>query len=232
MATATLLREDLRVRDAVMRQLEWDPEIEAGEIGVTAHDGAVTLTGFIDTYSGKLAAERCAKRVRGVRAVANDIAVRLKLPRTDTDIARDAAFALQLRDAVPRTVQATVHNGHITLTGTVEWMFQKLQAEKLVRHIPGVVGVFNHIEVLPRAAGRDIQKRIVHALHLSADLNAKQIDVKVDGDVVTLTGTVGSWLQHDAAERAAGSAPGIRQVMNRLMIVPAFVLDEVPDAQC
>lgn len=232
MATATLVSDDLRLRNAVTHQLEWDPEVDASEIGVAARNGAVTLTGYIGTYSGKLAAERCAKSVRGVRAVANDIAVRLKLPRTDTDIARDAAFALNLRDAVPRAVQAAVHNGHITLTGSVDWMFQKTQAEKLVRHIPGVVGVVNHIEVMATAAGRDIEKRIVRALHLSADVNAKQIEVTVDGDIVTLTGTVGSWLQREAAERAAGSAPGITHVDNRIVIVPAFVVDEVPDDQC
>jgi osmotically-inducible protein OsmY len=232
MATATLVSEDLRLRNAVMHQLEWDPEVDASEIGVAARNGAVTLTGFIGTYGGKLGAERCAKHVRGVRAVANDIAVRLKLPRTDAEIARDAAFALNLRDSVPRAVKAIVHNGHITLTGPVDWMFQKTQAEKLVRHIPGVVGIMNHIEVMPRAADHDIQKRIVHALHLSADVNAKQIEVNVDGDIVRLTGTVGSWLQREAAERAAGSAPGIRLVDNRIMIVPTFVLEEVPDEQC
>lgn len=232
MTTAALVGEDLRLRNAVMRQLEWDPEVDASEIGVTARDDAVTLTGYVGSYGEKLAAERCAKRVRGVRAVANDIAVRLKLPKTDAEIARDAAFALNLRDSVPRTVKATVHNGHITLTGKVDWMFQRDQAEKLVRHIPGVVGVVNHIEVMPKAAGRDIQKRIVHALHRSADINAKQIDVKVDGDIVRLTGTVGSWLQREAAESAAGSAPGISHVDNRITIVPTFVLDDTPDEQC
>ena len=232
MTTATLVSEDLRVRNAVMRQLEWDPEVDASEIGVAAQKGAVTLTGYVSSYGAKLAAERCAKRVRGVRAVANDIAVRLKLPRTDAELARDAAFALNLRDSVPRTVKAAVHNGHLTLTGDVDWMFQKTQAEKLVRYIPGVVGVMNYIVVKPKAGGRDIQKRIVHALHRSADVNAKQIEVKVDGDIVRLTGTVGSWLQREAAERAAGSAPGITHVDNRITIVPTFVLDEVPDEQC
>jgi osmotically-inducible protein OsmY len=232
MATATLVSDDLRVRNAVMRQLEWDPEVDASEIGVAARNGAVTLTGYISSYGGKLAAERCAKRVRGVRAVANDIAVRLKLPRTDADIAGDAAFALNLRESVPRSVKAAVHSGHITLTGAVDWMFQKTQAENLVRHIPGVVGVMNHIEVVPKLGVHDIQKRIVHALHRSADVNAKQVEVKVDGDVVTLSGTVGSWLQREAAERAAGSAPGIRHVDNRITIVPTFALDEVPDDQC
>jgi len=232
MTTATLVGDDLRVRNAVMRQLEWDPEVDASEIGVTARDGAVTLTGFIDNYAGKLAAERCAKRVRGVRAVANDLGVRLKLPRTDADVAHDAAFALNLRASVPRTVKVIVHNGHVTLTGPVDWMFQKTQAEKLVHHIPGVVGVFNHIDVMPRAGVRDIRKRIVQALHRSADVNARQVEVKVDGDVATLTGTVGSWLQREAAERAAGSAPGITCVDNRITIVPTFVLEDMPEEAC
>jgi osmotically-inducible protein OsmY len=229
MKTATLVSDDIRVRNAVMRQLEWDPEVDASAIGVTASEGAVTLTGFIDSYGGKLAAERCAKQVRGVRAVANDIAVRLKLPRTDADLARDAAFALNLRASVPRTVKAIVHQGHVTLTGPVDWMFQKSQAENLVRHIPGVVGVFNHIEVVPMAGARDIRKRIVHALHRSADVNARQVEVNVEGDVATLGGTVGSWLQREAAERAAGSAPGITRVDNRITIVPTFVLEEIPE---
>jgi len=232
MTTATLVSDDLRVRNAVMRQLEWDPEVNASEIGVTAREGAVTLTGFIDSYAGKLAAERCAKRVRGVRAVANDIAVRLKLPRTDADIARDAAFALNLRESVPRTVKAIVHNGHVTLTGPVDWMFQKTQAEQLVRHIPSVVGVLNHIEVMPMAGARDIRKRIVQALHRSADVNARQVEVTVKGDVATLKGTVGSWLQREAAERAAGNAPGVTRVDNRITIVPTFVLEDTPDEEC
>jgi osmotically-inducible protein OsmY len=231
MTTATLVSDDLRVRNAVMRQLEWDPEVDASEVGVTAREGAVTLTGFIDSYGGKLAAERCAKRVRGVRAVANDIAVRLKLPRTDADLAHDAAFALNLRASVPRTVKAIVHQGHVTLTGPVDWMFQKSQAEKLVRHIPGVVGVFNHIEVTPRAGARDIRRRIVQALHRSADVNARQVEVNVEDDVATLTGTVGSWLQREAAERAAGSAPGITRVDNHITIVPTFVLEDMPEEE-
>ena len=232
MTVATLVSDDRRVRSAVMRQLEWDPEVDASEIGVAARDGAVTLTGFIDSYSGKLAAERCAKHVRGVRAVANDLQVRLRFPRNDADLARDAAFALNLRSSVPKGVKALVHNGHVTLTGPVDWMFQKTQAEKLVRHIPGVARVINHIEVLPRSGVRDIQKRIVQALHRSADVNARQVEVQIDGDIAILTGVVGSWLQREAAERAAGSAPGVTQVDNRITIVPTFVLDEVPDEQC
>lgn len=116
MTTASLSNTDVRVREAVMRQLEWDPEVEAAAIGVAAKDGAVTLTGYINSYSGKLAAERAAKRVRGVRAVANDIEVRLKLGRVDSDIAGDMVHALKLRSTIPEDVQAVVHNGHVTLT--------------------------------------------------------------------------------------------------------------------
>src|SRR5512138_2815422 len=121
MSTATLSDADVRVRDSVMRQLEWDPQVEASAVGVAAKDGAVTLTGFIDSYAGKLAAERAAKRVRGVRAVADDLQVRLKIARADDEIAADAARALRLRSTLPESVQAAVHNGHVTLTGSVPW---------------------------------------------------------------------------------------------------------------
>src|SRR5690242_8438161 len=139
MALETITGLDLRVRDHVMQQLEEDPRVNAEAIGVTAADGAVTLTGFIDSYEGKLAAERAAKRVRGVRAVANDIQVKLRLPRTDADIAHDAARALRLRASLPEHVQAAVHDGHITLTGRVSWCFQRDVAEEAVRSLAGVV---------------------------------------------------------------------------------------------
>ena len=125
MTTANLTTTDIRLRDAVMRQLAWDPEVDASAVGVSATKGTVTLTGYIDTYAGKLAAERAAKRVVGVRAVANDIDVRLRLERTDTDIAQDAARALRLLSALPEGVQAAVHNGRVTLTGTCNGCFRR-----------------------------------------------------------------------------------------------------------
>jgi osmotically-inducible protein OsmY len=220
MTTANLTGSDVRLRDAVIRQLDWDPEVDDSAIGVSAHDGVVTLTGFIDSYAGKLAAERVAKRVRGVHAVANDIVVRLKVGRTDADIAADAAQALRLRSTIPENLQTTVHNGRVTLTGTVEWLVQKDLAESAVRHIPGVVGVLNRIEVAPKTIQRDVRRRIVHALHRNADLDAGHINVNTADDVVTLTGQVASWFQRDTAERAAASAPGIRHVENRIVVVP------------
>lgn len=220
MSTATLTDKDTRVRDAVLQQLEWDPAVDASGIGVTAHGGAVTLTGSINTYAGKLAAERAAKRVYGVRAVANDLDVRLVAGRTDADIAADAATMLKLHNEVPDSVQATVHHGHLTLTGTVDWHYQRLQAEKAVRYIRGVRQVANRITVVPRAAGRDMRKRIAQALYRNATLDAKHIDVTVTGSVAHLKGTATSWGQRDAAERAAYDAPGITVVDNQIVVDP------------
>jgi osmotically-inducible protein OsmY len=216
-----LTKNDVRVRDAVMRLLEWDPEVDASAVGVAAKDGAVTLTGFIDTYAGKLAAERAAKRVAGVRAVANDIDVRLKLDRTDPDIALDVTHAMKLRSNVPDGVQVVVHNGRVTLTGNVGWLHQKEAAERAVRLIRGVRGVFNHITVTPTTSVRDVRGRIVKALHHAADVDAHRVTVEVAGHTATLSGTVGTWLQREAAERAAASAPGIAHVANLITIQPS-----------
>lgn len=220
MSTANLTEMDVRVRDSVMRQLDWDPGVDASAIGVVASEGVVTLTGYIGTYAGKLAAERAAKRVRGVRGVANELEVQPSLERTDTDIAMDAIRAIEMRSTIPGTVQASVHHGHVTLTGKVPWLLQKSEAESAVRHIRGIRGVFNHIEVVPRAVERDVRHRIVEALHRNADLDARHLTVTASGDTVTLGGTVGTWLQRDAAERAASSAPGIRVVVNEVVVVP------------
>jgi osmotically-inducible protein OsmY len=221
MTTKTLTDADIRVREEVRGQLDWDPDVDNSAIGVVAKNRVVTLTGFIDSYAGKLAAERAAKRVRGVRAVANDIKVRLKLACTDADIARDAARALELRIGVPESVQAVVHDGYVTLTGKVSWIAQRRNAEKAVTHIRGVRGVFNHIEITPVRTNKDVRRRIVEALHRQADVNARHISVGVEGDTVVLTGTVSAWTERDAAEHAAAGAPGIRSVDNRIVVEPA-----------
>jgi osmotically-inducible protein OsmY len=220
MTTASITGTDIRVRGAVVRQLDWDPEVNASAIGVSAGDGVVTLTGFVDSYAEKLAAERVAKLVRGVRGVANDIIVRQMVGRTDADIAHDAVVCLKTRPDLGEVVQVAVHHGHLTLTGTVEWLLQKEAAEHAVKHVRGLLGIFNHIAVKPRAVQRDVQRRIVAALHHHADLDARQITVTVRDDTVTLTGTTGTWMQRDEAERAAGSAPGIARVDNQLVVVP------------
>ena len=219
MSTATLTDKDLRIRADVMHQLDWDPAVDASAIGVSARDGAVTLTGTITTYAGKLAAERAAKRVTGVRAVANDLEV-FPIGRTDADIAADAATMLRVHAEVPATVQAAVHHGHVTLTGNVDWHYQRLQAEKAVRHIRGVRQVIDHVALVPKAAGKDMHRRIAQALYRNASLDAKHIQVSVTGSVAHLRGTATSWLQRQAAERAAYDAPGITLVDNQIIVDP------------
>jgi osmotically-inducible protein OsmY len=232
MATASITGTDIRVRGAVVRQLDWDPEVDASAIGVSAGDAVVTLTGFVNSYAEKLAAERVAKQVRGVRGVANDIVVRQMVDRSDADIAHDAVACLAHRPDLVDTVQVAVHHGHVTLTGEVAWLLQKEAAEHAVKHVRGLLGVFNHITVKPGSTQRDVRRRIVTALHHNADLDARHISVGVHDNTVTLTGTVGTWMQRDAAERAAGNAPGVVQVDNQLVVVPAEPHDEVPDEMC
>ena len=235
MTIASLTQADLRLRDAVVTQLEWDSQVDASGIGVTAKNGVVTLTGAIDSYAGKLAAERAAKRVRGVRAVADDIQVRLRLERTDTEIADDAARALNLRATLPDAVQAVVHGGHVTLTGTVQTLFQSAVAEKAVRHIRGIKGVVNRITVAPSASGRDVKRDIVRALHRDAEVNARGIQVLVSGDKVTLAGEVRSWHERESAERAAMHATGITQVDNHITVAwpqEELVEEGAEDAIC
>ncbi len=154
MSTATLTEMDLRARDAVVRQLDCDPDVDGSAIGVAVQRGVVTLTGFVDTCTGKLAAERAAKRVQGVRAVANDLQVRPAIERSDADLARDVARALEMRVGVPESVQAAVHHGYVTLTGTVSWIAQRKNAEKALRHLKGVRGIFNHVDVTPESHAR------------------------------------------------------------------------------
>jgi osmotically-inducible protein OsmY len=216
MAIGTLSQLDLRIRDAVSKELAWDSEVDATAIGVTARDGAVTLTGFIDSYAGKLAAERAAKRVRGVKAVANDVQVRVRLDRTDEDIARDAAWALEFRGTELDHVQATVHQGLLTLTGSVPSMFKRSVAENAVKHIKGARHVINRVEVVPTASQEDVQQEITRALHRRADVDARGIEVFVTGNRVRLTGTVNSWSERVAVEEAASHAPGVASVENDL----------------
>jgi osmotically-inducible protein OsmY len=229
MSLTTLVETDVRLRDTVIRHLDWDPEVDASSLGASATDGIVTLTGFIDTYAGKLAAERTVKRIRGVLAVANDIVVRLKVPRTDQDIARDAAQALANPQSLADTVQAAVHQGHITLTGKVQWLFERELAARLVQHVRGVVGVHNHITVAPRATTREIKKRIVQALHQHADVDARQIEVTVHDHTVTLVGTCDSWTEREAAEQAAAKAPGVTQVNNYVTVTSVLAPEPVDE---
>jgi osmotically-inducible protein OsmY len=151
MTSASLTQTNMRLREAVFRRLAADPKLDAAAIGIAASGGMITLTGFVDSYTGKLEAERVAKQVRGVRAVMNDLVVRLAVDRPDAEIACDVARALQSRPSTADNVQAVVRNGRVTLSGTVQWFFQRAQAEHSVKQVRGVVVVINRIAVGPAA---------------------------------------------------------------------------------
>jgi osmotically-inducible protein OsmY len=220
---------DDQIRREVEDELRYDPSLAEDDIAVSVRDGVVTLAGRVKSYLDKWRAERSASRVRGVRAIANDLDVRLSSTSTrqDTDIARAAADALDWNIAVPKgRIKVRVENGWVTLEGDVDWNFQKEAAERAVRSIMGVKGVTSLITVHVRPAPSDVKKKITDALERGAEFDAERITVEVDGNKAILRGTVRSFAERRDAERAALNAPGITEVENRLVVdpnVPALV---------
>jgi osmotically-inducible protein OsmY len=214
---------DRDLQQHVENALDWEPSIESSEIAVSAANGIVTLRGDVHSYAEKSAAERVALRVYGVKAVANDINVRLisRYERTDTEIAHAAVSAFRWNTTVPADkVHVTVGNGWITLTGMVNWQYQRSAAEQAVRDLTGVRGVTNNITLAPHVQPADVQAKIEAAFKRSAEIDARRVNVvAIDGKII-LSGNVRSWAERQEAERAAWAAPGVTQVEDRITVVP------------
>jgi osmotically-inducible protein OsmY len=217
------MRSDSEIERDVKEELEWNPDLDATNIAVSVKDGVVALTGFVRSYTDKYEAEQAAKRVLGVRAVANDLEVRMPSvdERPDPDIARDAVAALKAQLPISSEhIKAVVKNGWITLEGEVEWQYQKSTAENAVRRLKGVRGVINNIAVKPHAEPTEIKRKIQDAFKRNAELDAARITVETHGGEVVLKGTVRSWIEREEAERVAWSAPGVTRVVDEIVVNP------------
>ena len=216
------MKTDSQLQRNVLDQLTWEPSIREAEIGAAVKEGVVTLSGYVDTFAEKWATTRAVERLNGVKAVADNLEVKLPSShvRSDTDIAHAAVRALEWDVQVPHDkIKMTVRDGWVTLGGDAEWQYQQSAAERTVRFLTGVIGVTNLIAVKPRhASSFDVSDKIHEALRRTAELDAGRITVEAHDGNVTLNGTVSSYAERRDAERAAWGAPGVTNVDDRIAV--------------
>ena len=214
---------DRQLQQHVSNALDWDPSVDATEIGVTVDNGVVTLRGDVKSYAEKEAADRVTLRVYGVKAVANDLRVRLAsgYERTDSEIAQAAVNAMKWHATVPENrITISVRDGQVILKGTVDWQFQKDAAARVIRDLTAVRGVTSHIAVTPHVTPSEVQTKIEAAFKRSAEIDARRVSVSVENSKVILAGNVRSWAEREEAEHAAWAAPGVSEVDDRIAVVP------------
>ena len=215
------MKIDSQLQRDVMDELEWDPSVDHADIGVAVVEGVVTLNGYVKSYAEKLAAERAAKRVSGVSAIAEELKVRYAsdAKTADHEIAKRILDIFRWNVNVPeKHLTVKVENGWVTLTGNVEWNYQSQEASKSAAKVTGVVGVSNAIGIANRASVTDVRKRIEDAFRRQADLDAASVTIQTQGSTVTLGGKVKAWPERQVAERAAWAAPGVTEVVDRIAI--------------
>lgn len=219
---------DTQLKKHVEDELSWQPSVDQAAIGVSVKNAIVTLTGHVRSYAEKIAAEHAVMRIHGVKALASELQVSLpgSHERTDEDIARTASNVLSWSASIPKdAIKVKVTKGWVTLDGTVDWPFQRQDAEREVSRLIGVKGVLNEVEIKPAPAplSSEITAGIEGALKRSAEVEARRIHVGITGRTVVLTGTVNSWPERRAAERAAWAAPGVANVENKILISASMV---------
>ncbi|ANF86328.1 OsmY domain-containing protein [Pseudomonas antarctica] len=215
------MKTDKQLKNDILAELRWEPSVNAEQIGVEVKDGIVTLAGHVDSFVEKWAAEKAAKKVSGVRALAVEMDV--KLPslsqRNDADIARSADSALEWTTYLPRnTIKIQVESGWVTLDGDVEWEYQRRAALSAVRNLMGVKGINNNIVIKSKVTANGVKADIIDALKRRAITDSQKIVVDVHGSDVTLSGTVDNWAERDLARHSAWSTAGVQNVQNNIIV--------------
>jgi osmotically-inducible protein OsmY len=213
--------KDAEIQSNVLEELLFDPQVDAAAIGVSVNDGVVSLTGHVSSFAEKVAAEKATQRVKGVRAIVQNVEVRLddEAICNDEEIATRAANVLAWSVTPPKKgVKVRVDNGWVTLHGDVKWAFQRDDAERAIRRLTGIKGVSNMLVVTNTANANDISNNIKRAFHRNAEVDAGAINIAVDGSKVTLTGKVRAWSERMAAEQAAWATPGVSQIVDHISI--------------